>query len=79
MDTEQVQSFDTLMPSPEGELVKSNRSGKEEFVKGRYFVIRRPVPINETANPALKQMIKDLNLKHLVPGMKKEQGKRNQQ
>ena len=44
MDTEQVQSFDTLMPSPEGELVKSNRSGKEEFVKGRYFVIRRPVP-----------------------------------
>ena len=79
MDTEQVQSFDTLMPSPEGELVKSNRSGKEEFVKGRYFVIRRPVPINETANPALKQMIKDLNLKHLVPGMKKEMGKRNQQ
>ena len=79
MDTEQVQSFDTLMPSPEGELVKSNRSGKEEFVKGRYFVIRRQVPINETANPALKQMIKDLNLKHLVPGMKKEMGKRNQQ
>ena len=62
MDTEQVQSFDTLMPSPEGELVKSNRSGKEEFVKGRYFVIRRPVPINETAKPALKQMIKDLTL-----------------
>ena len=27
----------------------------------------------------LKQMIKDLNLKHLVPGMKKEMGKRNQQ
>jgi hypothetical protein len=62
MDTEMVPTFDTLMPNQEGELIKSNRSGKDEFVKGRYFVIRRPVPIDETANPALKQMIKDMTL-----------------
>ena len=62
MDTEMVPTFDTLMPNQEGELIKSNRSGNDEFVKGRYFVIRRPVPIDETANPALKQMIKDMTL-----------------
>ena len=62
MDTEKVPTFDTLMPSPDGELIKSNRSGKDEFVTGRYFVIKRPVPTDETANPALKQMIKDMTL-----------------
>ena len=62
MDTEMVPSYDTLMPSQDGEIIKSNRSGKDEFVKGRFFVIRRPVPIDESANPALKQMIKDMTL-----------------
>ena len=62
MDDEQVPIFDTLMPSQDGELVKTNRSGKDEFVTGKYFVIKRPVPIDETANPALKQMIKDMTL-----------------
>ena len=50
------------MPSQDGEIIKSNRSGKDEFVKGRFFVIRRPVPIDESANPALKQTIKDMTL-----------------
>jgi len=62
MDTEMVPSYDPLMPSQDGEIIKSNRSGKDEFVKGRFFVIRRPVPIDESANPALKQMIKDMTL-----------------
>lgn len=62
MDTEMVPTFDTLMPNPEGEIIKSNRSGKDEFVKGRYFMIRRPVPFDESSNAALKQMIKDMTL-----------------
>ena len=62
MDLELVPIYDTLMPNSEGELVKTNRSGKDEFVNGRYFVIKRPVPVDETANPALKQMIKDMTL-----------------
>lgn len=62
MDTEQVPTFDTLMPNAEGEIIKTNRSGKDEFITGRYFVIRRPVPFDETSNAALKAMIKDLTL-----------------
>jgi hypothetical protein len=62
MDSEQVPTYDTLMPSQDGQLMKTNRSGKDEFVTGKYFVIKRPVPIDETANPALKQMIKDMTL-----------------
>jgi len=62
MDTEMVNTYDTLMPNKDGELEKSNRSGKEEFVKGRYFVIRRPVPFDESSNKALKAMIKDMTL-----------------
>ena len=59
MDTEQVPTFDTLMPNQEGELIKTNRSGKDEFITGRYFVIRRPVPFDESSNSTLKAMIKD--------------------
>ena len=62
MDTEQVPTFDTLMPNQEGELIKTNRSGKDEYITGRYFVIRRPVPFDESSNSTLKAMIKDLTL-----------------
>ena len=51
MDTEMVPTFDTLMPNQEGEP-SSNRSARMSSSQGRCFV-RRPVPIDETANPAL--------------------------
>ena len=60
MDTEMVPTFDTLMPNQEGELIKSNRMCKDEFQGG--LPSKGPVPIDETANPALKQMIKDMTL-----------------
>jgi hypothetical protein len=28
-----VPTYDTLMPNQEGELIKTNRSGKDEFIK----------------------------------------------
>ena len=62
MDTEDVQTFDTLMPNKDGVIEKSNRSGKDSWVKGRFFVIKRPVPFDLASNAALKQMIKDMTL-----------------
>jgi hypothetical protein len=48
-----------------------------DFIPDRSEIQIEDVEVRK--DPVLKQMIKDLNLKHLVPGMKKEQGKRNQQ
>merc|ERR1712231_91 len=58
-------------------LQEEERERKMDFIPDRSEIQIEDVEVRK--DPVLKQMIKDLNLKHLVPGMKKEQGKRNQQ
>merc|ERR1712160_31240 len=58
-------------------LQEEERERKMDFIPDRSEIQIEDVEVRK--DPVLKQMIKDLNLKHLVPGMKKEMGKRNQQ
>lgn len=62
MDDEKVQTWDTIVPTKEGGIEKLNRDGKDHFIEGRFFVISRPLPADESSNPALKKMIKRLTL-----------------
>jgi hypothetical protein len=62
MDDEKVQVWDTIVPTKEGGIEKMNRDGKDKFIDGRFFVVSRPLPADETANAALKAMIKRLML-----------------
>jgi len=62
MDEEKVQTWDTIVPTKDGGIEKLNRDGKDKFIEGRFFVVSRPLPADETANPALKKMIKRLTL-----------------
>ena len=62
MDDEKVQVWDTIVPTKDGGIEKMNRDGKDKFIDGRFFVVSRPLPADETANSALKAMIKRLML-----------------
>ena len=62
MDDEKVQVWDTIIPTKEGGIEKLNRDGKDKFIDGRFFIVSRPLPADETANAALKAMIKRLML-----------------
>ena len=62
MDHEKVQVWDTIIPTKEGGIEKMNRDGKDKFIDGRFFIVSRPLPADETANSALKAMIKRLML-----------------
>ena len=62
MDDEKVQVWDTIIPTKDGGIEKLNRDGKDKFIDGRFFVVTRPLPADETSNPALKAMIKRLML-----------------
>ena len=62
MDKEKVQVWDTIVPTKDGGIEKMNRDGKDKFIDGRFFVVSRPLPADESANSALKAMIKRLML-----------------
>ena len=62
MDDEKVQVWDTIVPTKEGGIEKMNKDGKDKFIDGRFFIISRPLPADESANSALKAMIKRLML-----------------
>ena len=62
MDNTQVQTYDMILPSmepgEEGGIKKMNRSGKDEFIEGQFFVISRKLPTDESVGKVLKAMIK---------------------
>ena len=62
MDNTKVQTYDMILPSmepgEEGGIKKMNRSGKDEFVEGQFFVIYRKLPTDESVGKVLKAMIK---------------------
>ena len=62
MDQETVQVYDTIIPTKDGSIERMNKSGKDEFIEGKFFVLKRPLPANESANPTLKVMIKQLTM-----------------
>merc|ERR1712029_1124661 len=57
-------------------LQEEERERKMDFIPDRSEIQIEDVEVKK--DQVLKQMIKDLNIKHLVPGMKQE-GKRNKQ
>lgn len=62
MDSTMVQTYDTILPptkpgDTEG-IKKMNRSGKDEFIEGEFFVISRKLPTDESVGSVLKVMIK---------------------
>jgi len=62
MDQTLIQTYDTIMPPTKpGDIAgikKMNRSGKDEFIEGEFFVISRKLPTDETVGSVLKVMIK---------------------
>ena len=62
MDQTLIQTYDTILPpSKPGDIEgikKMNRSGKDEFIEGEFFVISRKLPTDETVGSVLKVMIK---------------------
>ena len=62
MDNTKVQTYDMILPSmepgEEGGIKKMNRSGKDEFIEGQFFVISRKLPTDESVGKVLKAMIK---------------------
>ena len=60
MDNNMVQTWDTIIPpmQQDEEIKKTNRSGKDEFIEGKFFTISRKLPTDEEAGSVLKKMIK---------------------